>query len=271
MRVPITISHGTNRGPYFMPKPRWRSFPPLAARHFERYFGIAAEMGFTSISYGELDAWRSAGASLPERPILFDFDHPSLSIHREVWPIMRRFGFKGTLFINTAAIEKAGDGRFMSWDEAAELVGDAWGIGSHMHNHIGLDYLAKKDPAGGLIREQMERCDGLLQKHLGIISRDFAYTTTTWSQAAEDEVKKRYRFARLWTIGSHIDTDRGKVRYADLVGVAGDDEADGGPPMAARYITQETNPYRLPSMDFEFLINRFDDFRAYLAGALAEV
>jgi hypothetical protein len=43
--------------------------------------------------------------------------------------------------------------------------------------------------------------------------------------------------------------DGKEMRYADVVGVPGADEADGGPPRAARYITRNSNPYRLPSMD----------------------
>jgi hypothetical protein len=114
----------------------------------------------------------------------------------------------------------------------------------------------------------MDISDGILEANLGIRPRDFAYTTITWSAAAEAEVQKRYRFARLWTIGTHLDTDAGRVRYADLAGIEGDDEADGGPPVAARYITRYTHPYRLPSMDFEHQIHDLDAFRRYLEEAL---
>ena len=48
--------------------------------------------------------------------------------------------------------------------------------------------------------------------------------------AYREAVKERYRFARLWIIGSHYETDDGHVRYGDLAGVSGSDEEDGGPP-----------------------------------------
>ena len=57
------------------------------------------------------------------------------------------------------------------------------------------------------------------------------------------------------------------MRYADLVGVPGQDEPDGGPPIAARYVTRATHPYRLPSMDLEHLLYEFEAYRAYLEGA----
>jgi hypothetical protein len=131
-------------------------------------------------------------------------------------------------------------------------------------------YLAKKDPTGGLIREQFDICDEYLKKNLGIISRDFAFTSTTWSEIAEKEVKKRYRFGRLWIIGPYYQTDKGDVRFADLVGIKGDDEMDGGPPFEARYITENSNPYRLPSTELEHLIFEYDAYRRYLGGAIAD-
>jgi hypothetical protein len=62
--------------------------------------------------------------------------------------------------------------------------------------------------------------------------------------------------------------EQGAHDVADLVGVPGADEADGGPPTAARYITRHSHPYRLPSMELECLIYEYDAFRSYLQGAL---
>jgi peptidoglycan/xylan/chitin deacetylase (PgdA/CDA1 family) len=158
----------------------------------------------------------------------------------------------------------------MTWEEIQHLVDLGWHIGAHTHNHYKLDYLTKKDPTGGLIREQLQICDYMIHEHLGIMPKDFAYTYNTWSEVAEREVKKRYRFARLWVVSEPYLTDKGPVRYADLIGVACDDEIDGGPPYAVRYITRDTDPYKLPSMELEHFIYDFDAFRSYLSGALDE-
>ena len=45
------------------------------------------------------------------------------------------------------------------------------------------------------------------------------------------------------------------------------DEADGGPPNSARYLTRETNPYRLPSMELQALVNHPDAFQAITGGS----
>ncbi|MCY4530530.1 MAG: hypothetical protein OXD46_16075, partial [Chloroflexi bacterium] len=105
---------------------------------------------------------------------------------------------------------------------------------------------------------------------LGFRPKDFAFTGTSWSSIAETEVKKRFRFGRLWIIGSEYKADGRTIRYADLVGVPGEDDADGGPPMAARYATKETDPYRIPSVEIQALIHEPVEFRRYLEGALEE-
>jgi len=99
---------------------------------------------------------------------------------------------------------------------------------------------------------------------------DFAYTYKTWSQGAEGEVRKRYRFARLWITSEPYQTDKGPVRYVDLVGANSEDEIDGGPPYALRYITESTDPLKLPSMELEHFIFEFDSFQKYLEGAFRE-
>jgi peptidoglycan/xylan/chitin deacetylase (PgdA/CDA1 family) len=181
---------------------------------------------------------------------------------------MRRFGFRGNLFVHTPPMEKPHNPYYLEWDDLRELRDAGWHFGAHPHRHYGLDYLARQDPSGGLIRAELETCDALLRRHLGIEPKDFAYTSTTWSAVAEAEVRRRYRFARLWIIGTHCQTDHGPVRYADLVAVPGADAADGGPPHVARYLTPASDRLRRPAMELEYLLFEFDVFRAYLWGSL---
>ena len=264
MKIPITMCHGVS----WQPQKVKRGQNLLNTRRFESYFEIASTLGFESISYEDLAAWRAGGSELPQRPIMFDFDHPDWSIGRLILPIMSDFGYTANLFINTSPMEKVDNPHYMNWDEIGELVQAGWHIGAHTHHHYPLDYLARRDPSGGLIREELEKCDEAIREHLGLKPVDFAYTGTTWSHIAELEVAKRYRFGRLWITGGKYETDDGEIRYADLVGIPGPDEPDGGPPHAARYIAEDSHPLRLPSMELEHLIFEYDAFRDYLLGAL---
>ena len=265
MRIPITMCHGISEG----------GDKPLTADHLDRLMGIAAELGFQSVSYDDLAAWRDGACDLPGHPIMLDFDHPARSMRHGVMDVLARYGYCGNLFINTAPLEQMyaaplppDDQRgTMTWEEIGELMAAGWLIGAHTHSHPNLSALSVEDPTGGKLREELEKNDEMLQANLGVTPRDFAFTGTSWSSAAEREVAKRYRFGRLWIVGSTYNADGQETRYADLVGVPGPDEADGGPPAAARYITGDTDPYRLPSMELQALIHSPEAFRAYLEGA----
>ena len=207
MRIPITMCHGIDG---HSPLINGKKQPPLNIENFRNYFRIASEMGFESISYDQLAVWKRGEANLPVRPIMFDFDHPQKSIRHDIQPVMKELGFKGNLFIQTAPMEKMYSGempefderQWMTWQEIGELMDDGWHIGAHTHNHPNLSKLSENDPTGEKIREELVTNDTILKRELGITPKDFAFTGTSWSSAAESEVKKRYRFGRLWIIAS---------------------------------------------------------------------
>ena len=261
-RIPITMCHGIN------PKGDF----PLTEDHMDALVQIAREMEFESINYDDLDAWRNREGELPVRPIMFDFDHPVKSMRHGIHTVLARYGYTGNLFINTGPMESEGYAtETMTWDEVGELIELGWHIGAHTVTHPNLSNLLAKDPTGEKLSWELETNDATLKEHLGIQPRDFAFTGTSWSSMAEKLVMQRYRFGRLWIVGSEYQADGKTVRYADLVGVDGDDETDGGPPLAARYVTQQTPAYRLPSMEIQrSLIYTPEAFRTYLEGAIAD-
>ena len=53
---------------------------PLTVKHLETLINIAFDMEFNSITYDDLDSWFNDGISLPNNPIMFDFDHPMKNI-----------------------------------------------------------------------------------------------------------------------------------------------------------------------------------------------
>lgn len=268
MKIPITMCHGVERKPS-------EKFP-LPAEHFAQLIQMVHEMDFESINYDQLAAWRAGTGALPKRPIMLDFDHPVITMRCEVFEALSRYGLKGNLFVNTGMMEKLyseplppkDQREIMTWEELGELVAAGWHIGAHTHTHPNLSKLSLEDPTGEKLRAELVKNNELLEKYLGITPKDFAFTGTTWSSDAEREVMKFYRFGRLWIVGSEYHADGKKIRYADLVGVPGTDEPDGGPPKVARYITKETPAYRLPSMEIQRLIHKEDAFRQYLEDAL---
>ncbi len=265
LRIPITMCHGvTDR---------------LTLERFERYLGIARELEFSTINYDRLYAWLTGTDTLPDRPLMIDVDHPVGSVAEDMFPLMERYGFTGNLFVNTGYFEQrcsssvdAGQPLCANWDQIRQLMASGWTIGAHTHSHPNLSELSVDDLDGQAIREEMDTNDALLEEQLGQRPQYFAFTGnrtgSTWSTVADREAKKRYRLGRLWIIGDKCEVDGEVQRYADFVGAAGPDEADGGPPHAVRYITRQTPFFRLPSMELEYLIYEAEAFRQYLTRAL---
>ncbi|MGY3152665.1 hypothetical protein ACVL91_007450 [Bradyrhizobium elkanii] len=272
-RIPILMSHGIDR----VPRATANGFRSLSAVEFDALYSIARELGCETIGYDELEKWLKGRGSLPQRPLMIDFDHPTITMRYEVNDVVQRCGFRPTLFINTAGIEAQSRGplpkieerRFMTWDEVGDLLKAGWRIGAHTVNHPNLSDLSVQDPTGAKIVEELDKNDETIERRLGLKPRDFAYTGTSFSTQAEHEVKKRYRFGRLWIITSQYNMDGKPARMADVMGIAGADEADGGPPKASRYITRNSNCYRLPSMDTNYLIHDQGPFRRYIEEANA--
>ena len=277
MRIPITMCHGISDGEDYS----------LSVAHLDCLMAIAAELGFESINYGQLDLWRRGQGELPARPFMFDVDHPERSVLTGVHEVLNRYGYRGNLFINTGPMDELHSGVLppdaerttMTWDEVRELMASGWHIGAHTVTHPNLSELHVEDPSGAKIAAELDQCNATLERELGKPMRDFAFTGTSCSSTAEREVKKRYRFGRLWIrmvdtarrqSSTDYEVDGNWIRYGEYVGSDEPNAADGGPPISVRYITKESNPYRLPSMELQSsLIYEPEDFRRYLSFDLA--
>ena len=90
-----------------------------------------------------------------------------------------------------------------TWQELRELLDLGWHIGAHTVPHPNLSALVAEDPGGEKLQWELETCDATIKQHLGVQPRDFAFTGTSWSSMAEKLVMERYRFGRLWIVGTH--------------------------------------------------------------------
>lgn len=264
LRIPITICHGTTS--------EWAEYP-LTPEHLGKMFAMAREMGFESIKYDQLqhymDGAEAGEGNIPEKPIIFDFDHADKTMLTQIQPLLAEYGYSGTLFFQTGVMDDPRRAsKILFWEEIAKLIELGWGIGGHTVSHPNFSRLSRTDPEGVKVEEELRLSDEKIESELGIKPKDFAYTGGSWSSIAEQKVMERYRFGRLWIEQSFCLADARRTRVAELMGINGEDEADGGPPTAARYITRDSNRYRLPAMEIRCgLMNELDQFRQYLLGA----
>ena len=157
-----------------------------------------------------LARWDTPGS---DRLYVLTFDDGHLSLFENAFPLMvhRRVPF--TLYVTTAPLES--DGRLhgdermalMSWDHLRAMQRSGlMTVGAHGHLHLD----ARIHPQS-VLAEDIQRCNDLLMKRLGVEPRHFAYPWGHRSDAAEVLVKQHYHSAAIGSQaypGGRIDIHR---------------------------------------------------------------
>jgi len=191
--------------------------------------------------------WLDHGQELPARPVAIDFDDNRLNVLENALPIMRDYGFAGTVFVITelASGVEIGMNQYpaLEWDDLAGLIEAGWGIEAHTKTHVtfGSTYAPPRDEAHMI--DELGGAQAVLREKFGVPADHFAYPTGTSDQEAERWVRKFYRTARLW-------------------------QEERRPPPAEpyEYVTGQTDAYRLNGININARLG-FDKFRAVLDGS----
>jgi peptidoglycan/xylan/chitin deacetylase (PgdA/CDA1 family) len=83
----------------------------LPVEQFEWQMQYLKDHGITPISIGQLEDYWFKGAPLPDKAVLLTFDDGFRSIYQQAYPVMKRFGYPGILFLYTD---------FIKWGESAD-------------------------------------------------------------------------------------------------------------------------------------------------------
>ena len=87
---------------------------PLA--DFEQHMKWLKEYGYTSITPEELYEFIVNGSELPEKPVLITFDDGYKDNYTNAYPIMKKYGFTGTIFVVTGFLGVYDN--YMTWEQA---------------------------------------------------------------------------------------------------------------------------------------------------------
>ncbi|MFJ6700485.1 polysaccharide deacetylase family protein [Streptomyces sp. NPDC091272] len=148
----------------------------VSPESFAEHMALLDANGFTPLTVRELgDAWRSARAVLPPKPVLITFDDGYEGVHRHALPSLVEHGFRAALFVSTGWLrgryeEEGALDTMLDWDQVRELADAGVEIGGHSHSHPQLDQLDD-----GRLRHEVARCRELVADELGSAPASFAY------------------------------------------------------------------------------------------------
>ena len=154
---------------------------PLA--DFEQHMKWLQEYGYTSITPEDLYEFIVNGRELPEKPVLITFDDGYKDNYTNAYPIMKKYGFKGTIFVVTGFLGVYDN--YLTWEQAKELTDNGFSIESHTHNHKSMTEASDDD-----ISRELAKSRDTIKEKLGVEADFIAYPTGTYNLHIAELVKE---------------------------------------------------------------------------------
>jgi poly-beta-1,6-N-acetyl-D-glucosamine N-deacetylase len=141
------------------------------------------------ISLGDVATRLTEKQQLPDHAASLSIDDSFRSFYDVGMPIIRRYGFPVTLFVNTDSVGTSG---YLNWDEIKELAAEGIEIGNHTASHA---YLVEMQPAETFshwqkrIKDDIERAQQQFEENLGFKPDLFAYPFGEYSPAVVEIIQ----------------------------------------------------------------------------------
>ena len=162
------------------------TFISLAVRpeDFDNQMKYLRDNGYHTINPDELYEALAGNGTLPENPVLITFDDGYEDNYANAYPILKKYGFKATIFVATGFLDKHKKG-YLSWDEAREMNKNGINIESHTVNHRSMTDLSDDELRAELV-ESKKKAEAELGHEVNYI----AYPTGTYNLHIAQMVKE---------------------------------------------------------------------------------
>ncbi|MGQ0549350.1 MAG: polysaccharide deacetylase family protein [Armatimonadota bacterium] len=149
----------------------------------------------------------SPGRQAASDIVAITFDDGYGETYDVAYPVLRRYGLPATVYLPAMYVETRRPFDFgafgnlaperrplpLTWEQAGEMARSGLvAIGSHTHTHVDLSQTTPDQAAA-----ELDECDRMIQRRLGVTPRHFAYPWGRWSPVVEPMVAPRYATAAL--------------------------------------------------------------------------
>lgn len=131
---------------------------------FEENIKVLLENGYNIISMKELNDINNGKRNLPQKPILIHFDDGYYSNYEYIYPILKKYNVKVSIYIVTDKVGKDIDGiKYLSWADCLEMQNSGLvEIYSHSKRHVFYDKLPVRK-----LRDDVKESYTVIEKNLG--------------------------------------------------------------------------------------------------------
>ncbi len=162
------------------------TFISLAVRpeDFDSQMKYLHDNGYHTINPDELYDALAGNGQLPENPVLITFDDGYEDNYTNAYPILKKYGFKATIFVVTGFLDRHKKG-YLSWDQAREMNKNGINIESHTVNHKSMTDLTDDE-----LRSELVDSKKKAENELGHEVSYVAYPTGTYNLHIAQMVKE---------------------------------------------------------------------------------
>lgn len=132
VRIPIMVYHSVR--PYIPDESAYQDAYDVTPELLEEELQYLHKQGYHTVTFAAVSEYFERGTPLPEKPVILSFDDGWRNQFVYAFPLLQKYGAKGTFFIFTNPIEYEKD-HWMSWDEVRTLDRAGMEIGGHTKTH----------------------------------------------------------------------------------------------------------------------------------------
>ena len=125
---------------------------------FREQMKFLKDNGYNPLTMDQLYDYVVNGAAVPEKPVVLTFDDGYADTYSIVYPIMKKYGFAATVFINPGDV-----GTRLTWDQIREMHKNGITISNHGFQHIEMGQLSEAKQI-----ENITKAQEALAKEVGI-------------------------------------------------------------------------------------------------------
>lgn len=151
----------------------------LPLENLKKQMKYLKDNDYTPLSLDELYNYFVNKEPLPKRPIVLTFDDGYLDNYTKLYPILKKYNFKATIFVITASIDKEKD--FLTLKQLRELDNNCISIESHTVSHEKLAHIPYTKQL-----ETLKKSKAFLEKNL---NKKVNYIAYPYGEYNKDTIK----------------------------------------------------------------------------------
>jgi peptidoglycan/xylan/chitin deacetylase (PgdA/CDA1 family) len=153
--------------------------------------------GYTTLTLAEAYRFFSENKPVPKKSVVLTFDDGYVDNYTLMYPILKKYGFKATIFVITDTVDKAPG--YLTSAQLKELESNGISIESHTVHHNELDTLSYQSQLEEMKNSKLF-LEGLLNKKVDYIAYPIGnYNDVTLQTAKEVGYKMAFSMDRGWS------------------------------------------------------------------------